>query len=272
MTGGYNGFNDIGAGSVNVHDFYIVDTLNTGLQFDANAIQGTFSNFVVATSDQTKFALGGIRILNHSEALDFVNGQVLGGVYSLTTGASSYTFGARPAYNRFVNVYFDSSAKGSIIDKSVMTEFIGSWFSGGRTGSGYPALEILSGDSLSFTGTEFFNSGAAGAQVDVNAHRITFSNVTANDNSVTAGSGASPGILIMAGASDFSVIGSKGSNGLVPANVSNNNPPGQQSYFVQVQVGASDRYVISGNLVGGNVKGGVSDGGTVKIKIIQGNF
>lgn len=222
-----------------------------------------FSDFILNAGNATRGALGGIRLAEFAEAILFHNGDVIYGVYSLTTGATTNAVGQRPAYNNFTNVFFDSAAQGCLIDKMVETEFIGCWFSGGRSGSGFPGLSISNSDSLTFTNTRFFNNGGNGCQVNATALRTVFLGCKFESNSVTAGAGVTHGLVFAAGTTDFVVSGCIAHNGLFS---------GTQGRGILVNSGASDRYVITNNLVSGNVTAGVTDSGTGVNKTVSGNW
>lgn len=87
------------------------------------------SKFIINAGNQTRGTLGGIRLINKVEAFVASDGDVINGVYGMTTTAASYTLGNRPAYNKFSNVYFDSAANGVSIDQAVEFDFTSCWFS-----------------------------------------------------------------------------------------------------------------------------------------------
>lgn len=212
------------------------------------------SKFILNAGNATNGSLGGIRLSEKAEACIFTDGDVLLGVRSLTTDAASYALNVRPAYNNFTNIFFDSDALGSSVNNMVETEFIGCWFSGGRTDTGYAGLTLTQTDSIAFTNTRFFNNGGAGCLVGPTAKRITFDICTFESNSVTAGVGVAHGLSISPNCTDFAVRNCIAHNGLYT---------GQQGYGILVNAGSSDHYQISGNKVTGNVQAaGISDAGT----------
>jgi hypothetical protein len=79
-----------------------------------------------------------------------------------------------------------------------------------------------------------------------------------------AGGGGYDGIVIAAGTTDFVIVGNR---------VSDDQPTPTMRWAIAVTTGASDRYVIAGNLLGPNsdVNNGITDGGTGTIKVIAGN-
>ena len=221
------------------------------------------SKFIINAQNVTNGALGGIRLLDKAEAIIFTDGDVLLGSYSMTTDAAAYGAGTRPAYSNFTNVFFDSSVNGVSLNNIVETEFVGCWFSNGRSGSGFAGCSINTTDSISFVSTRFFNCGAAGCLVNPTAVRTTFSECKFESNSVTAGSGVAHGLQFATNCTDFSVIGGKAHNGLFS---------GTQGYGIFIS-GGCDRFVIRDVQVNGNATGPILDGSVAGAdKTIHGNI
>ena len=92
---------------------------------------------------------------------------------------------------------------------------------------------------------------------------------TLSNNIVGACSHAEPGknsgILVRAGVSDFIIQGNHIGDVFRGENTSST------KHGVEVEAGASDRYVIASNTVVGNVAGGVSDEGSGAHKSVTGN-
>lgn len=208
-----------------------------------------FSDFIYDAESATRGAQGGVRLSNQCEAVVMTNGDILQGVYSMTTGAAAWAAGSRPAYCNFTDVFFDSAAQGATIDNMALSTFVGCWWSGGRTAGGYPGLTLNRCDALKFVNCEFFNNGGSGALVSSQAKRVSFHNPTFNSNSVTAGAGAAHGINFADGASDFQIIGGSSGNGLYT---------GTQGYGIFIGTGCSN-YTVTGVNVAGNATGGISD-------------
>jgi len=241
----------------------IQDCVNTGI-FCKGCADVYIDNFLVTTSVATNFANGGIRLEDKAEAILLNNGSVLGGEYSFVTGAAVYAQDVRPAYNHFVNVFFDSGSKGVFLDKLAVTKFIGCWFSGGRTGIGYPGMHLSQSNSVTFESCQFFNCGSHGAFVDSLASGAIFKTCLFADNSVTVAASGARGILIAANVSDFIIQGCQATNGLFSS--------GDQGFGIVVSGGTSDRYIIADNLVTGNAVGGVFDGGAGVNKRVANNY
>jgi hypothetical protein len=176
----------------------------------------------------------------------------------MTTDATTNSVGTRPAYNKFGNVYFDSSEAGVVLDKTVENDFAACWFSN-RPGNGV---------TLGATnGTRFFGGGAIGCGmhgVDIQsaAVRTTFFGFASRGNSQTTTNTYS-GLHFQAGTTDF---------GVGFCQLDSQVGFGTQKYGVEVATGASDRYSIAHNLVSGNGTAGISDGGTGANKTVTANY
>lgn len=228
-----------------------------------HAVNDIYFNKFIINAGSASGALGGIRLSDKTEAIVFTDGDVLLGQFSLTTDAASYSLGNRPAYCNFTNVFFDSSISGSALNNIVETEFNGCWFSAGRSGAGSAGCTIQTSDSLAFLSTRFFNCGASGCFVSVNAKRTTFSECTWESNSVSAGAGVSPGLVFDVNCTDFSVSGGIAHNGLYT---------GTQGYGIQINSGCN-HFVIRDVQVNGNATGPISDlSSTSADKLISGNI
>jgi hypothetical protein len=219
---------------------------------------GTSGATATVTAQVVPHSLGGLRLTNKVEALCATDGDIIGGVYSMLTDATTNAPNARPAYNKFTNVYFDSSDLGVYVDKCVEFDFNACWFSN-RPGRG---ITIFTADGVRFTGGGAINCWTNGVFVTSSAKRVAFNGFAVRGNSQQA-SNTHAGIAIQAGTTDFSIIGCmlSGTIGF-----------GTQAWGVAVASGASDRYVIVNNLVSGNGTGGVSDGGTGTNKTVSGNW
>ena len=253
-----------GSGAVagKASQFEIFNYVSAGLICDS--LNDVFiSQFIMNAGNATNGALGGIRLLNKCEAFIATDGDILLGVYSITTDATSYSVGNRPAYCNFTNIFFDSAANGAIINKMVETEFVGCWFSGGRSGSGNNGLTITNSDSLRFTNTRWDNNGASGCYVASTAVRTVFTACKFEGNSVTAGAGAADGLLIEPNTQHFQILGCQAHNGLIG---------GQQRYGINISSGC-DYFIVQNNDTVGNYTGGiVNSSGTSATKLVANNL
>ena len=185
-------------------DFKIYNYARAGVYVEDCGDQ-LFNNFLIDAINSTNGSLGGIFLNKFAEAICFVSGDILNGVYSLQTTSDSTSAGQVPAHNSFTNVYFDSSAQGSYLDKCFTTEFVSCWFSAGRSGAGFAGVELRTCESVTFIGTRFVNCGAHGCIVSNLASRTTFSACTFLGNSVTTGADVSSGLKINATTTNVTV-------------------------------------------------------------------
>lgn len=114
---------------------------------------------------------------------------------------------------------------------------------------------------LMVTNTRFFGHALQAIELGGGAHASVSNNVL-TENSIAKRGGAS-GIVVRANVSDF-ILSANHIGDLAWAGAS-------QRYGIEVQGGASDRYVVSSNTLTGNLHGGLSDGGGGKSKAVQGN-
>lgn len=234
------------------------DCTRAGINIDSSA-NVMASTFQILNSNTTLCSLGCIRINGPSEGNNFMNGHTYQGAYSMTTGAASFSMGARPSYNKFHGVYLDASANGALIDKTVELDFIDCWFSS-RPGNGAFVNQV---DGVRFTGGGAINCDQRGVLVEAAAKRVVFKNFMARSNSVAAAN-IYDGIVFAPNTTDFVVQGCTFTNLTVTF--------GTQRYGVIVNTGTSDRYVIADNLVSGNGTGGVFDGGSGANKRVANNY
>jgi hypothetical protein len=248
------------------HDLTNVEILNyESTAFTANTVSDIrVTNFLFNAGAVTRGDLGGIRLMNKAEAITFTNGSILSGLFSLTTTSAAYAEGNRPAYCKFIGVFFDAADQGCDVDDMVASTFTNCWFSGGRSGAGYDGLSLGRSNGIRFHGCEFFNCGYSGCTVSALANHITFQSCLFADNSVTVAANAGRGLEFAAGATDFVVQGCTATNGFYAG--------GNQGYGIVVATGGSDRYIVADNLTTGNVSGGVLDNGTGVNKRVANNY
>ena len=232
--------------------------------FHANGATDIYiDNFEFNAGSTSLGDTAGFLLSDKAEALFASNGSVFTGKRPIKTEAASYTQDNRPAYCTFTAVFFDAFAENAIISQCVEMDFIGCWFSGGRTSGGFDGCIVSTADSIRFTNCRFFNCGYNGALVAATALRTVFINCSFESNGITVGGTAARGIEFAANTTDFIVMGCKAHNGLYT---------GTQGYGIVVGVGTSDRYIVADNLVTGNATGGVFDGGTGVNKRVANNY
>jgi hypothetical protein len=243
-----------------ITDFDLLDYENIGLF--VHSINDLFvSRFLFNAGTEARGAFGGIRLGEKVEAFICTDGDILLGNYSLTTTALNNILGVRPAYNNFTNVFFDSSALGVSLDKLVLTEFVGCWFSGGRAG-GSPGCTINECDSLTFTNTRFFNNGGSGCAVTSSAKRTSFIGCSFESNSINS-TNTHHGLLFSANTTDFLVTNCVAHNGLFP---------GVQGYGILINSGCSNFTITDNNLVGNGLGSIADSSGAASYKKISGNI
>ena len=113
---------------------------------------------------------------------------------------------------------------------------------------------------LMVTNTRFFGHALSAIELR-GGHHATLSNNVIGENSLAKHDAVS-GVLVRSGVSDF-IITSNHIGSLLSK--------GTQRYGVQIERGASDRYVVSMNTLTGNLAGGLEDFSTGKSKAVQSN-
>jgi len=209
-----------------------------------DGVQGvSVSNMQINAGSYTMGSVGCIVLERFSSALRMANIEALKGARSLVCDAIDTGDVTCPAYGTFTSVYLDDGAMGSLIKRSKLMEFVGCWFSGGRTGAGYPCLDIDDCQSVNVTSTRFMLGGSYGVQHGAGNRGIEYRGCTAADSGFTAGAGR--GISFAAGSRQFSVIGGRMANGIYSG--------GRQSYGLVVPYCDDYRIIapdLTGNLAG----------------------
>lgn len=164
------------------------------------------------------------------------------------------------SYLRFDSCFFDTSTDGVVLDMLRDSLFYGCWFANSTSSFG---IQLNHTDGIEFHECQAFDNAHDGVVVESTSNNFKWIGGSCRDNS-TASSGTNYGINILAGATDFVVQGATLKNG---AGISPT-----QGWGVVVNPGASDRYIITNNLVSSNVTGGVSDGGSGTHKNVSNNF
>lgn len=162
--------------------------------------------FIFDALDAVKGRLGGIRLFNQVEAFTAHSGDIINGVYSMTTGATANVLRQRPSANELTNVYFDSALSGALLDFCFDTDFLGCWWS--YTGGTAPNLTLGTTDSLRFIGGRSVSSHGHGVMVGSAAKNTSFLNFTCRDNSLGS-AGTYHGLFVDANNDGLMVIGGK---------------------------------------------------------------
>lgn len=236
---------------------YINGWQNSGIRVDGGTNDVVLSNTIL-TSGTTG---AGLRLLNKCEALYATNVDIIGGEYSMITGATGAFApgtGTMPAFCRFANCFFDSSTTGAWLDKSNDFRFTNCWFSN-RPGNG---LTINQCYDVTCSNSIFANCGSSGASLNsASLRNVQF--IGCGFNSNNSQNNGSNGLTVVAGASDWSVVNCYANNSMFAANT--------QGYGVYVTAGASNYYTVLGCNLRGNGAGGMFDGGMGTDKKISGN-
>lgn len=232
-----------------LHHFKIYNYSSSALSFIDSADINTDS-FLIDALIPENGAEGGISIRNFGEALNFSNGDILNGSYSIITDAQTTTQGQVPAHNSFSNVYFDGSANGSLFAKLFVTEFVNCWWSAGRSGSGNPGMNLGNAIALGFTNCRFAGCGSHGAMVSDQADGVTFMNSMFLGNSQTAGDNVASGLYIAPGSKNIMVIGCMSKNTYFA---------GLQKYGIEIGNGCTN-IIVTDNNVTGNATAGIFKG------------
>ena len=220
------------------------------------------STFIANANDVIKGRDGGICLEDKVEALMCSQGDVLLGEYSFTSKATVFGQNTRPAYNKFTDIFFDSSAKGCPFDAMVETDFINCWWSNGRiSGAAMPGSSWGNVDSIRIIGGQSFNCGSHGSLIKATSKNVQFIGHSFESNSATAGDGVADGLSVETGASNWSVIGGKASNGLYT---------GKQRYGIDIAANCADFEVHAVKLKG-NFTGPIRDLSTTTLKSFVSN-
>jgi hypothetical protein len=218
-------------------------------------------NFFVLNQLSASFCqLGGLRMLNKAEGCVITDGQLYGGKFAMTTDAAVYAVGSRPAYNKFNSVFFDSAIDGVSLERVVEFDFLNCWFSNRPTNG----CRIVSGDGIRFIGGGAINSAKHGVLVEAAATNVLFDGFAARGNGTEAAN-TYDGIIFAVDAADFTVVNCT-LGGAAALSF------GTQRYGLHISAGASDNYVVTGNIVTGNGTAGMLEGGSGTAKRVAGNI
>jgi hypothetical protein len=220
--------------------------------------------YIILNVDPSGTASGSAICLNGG----YVSGCVVGNgeFYNnnrplLVTGSalgpgSAPTYAGSPSHCFFTNSFFDSGRIDAYIAYGQDLTFSACWFSNGRTGGGYPGLTLGTVQGVTFTDTQFVNSGAEGCYVNSTALNVVFAGCSFLNNSVTSGSSVKSGLYIAAGTQYFTVSNcTAGMNSYVAGY-------GYQKYGVEIAGTTCDYFNVSGNNFYSNLAGGLSNGST----------
>lgn len=272
ITESWNGIVLIGCGQIHISSLFCYLYKQTGINVSAS-LNVQLSKFLFEAGNSQNGSLGGIRLQGPCEQFTASDGGVQRGVYGMTTADfGSFARGVAPFYNRFDNVYFDSNkTAGALLRSCAFTDFVACWFSSAGyddSGGGYASMLDSSGinvatcSELSFVGGDALANGGRGALIFADCRRISFrGGMRFAQNQKTRPSNG-PAIQFLAGSLDFAV---QGCTFFEDADTTTF----KQDEAVNVQAGASDRYIIADNLLGGCT---VFDGGSGVNKRVENNY
>ncbi len=215
--------------------------------------------------------LGGIRLIGGVEAFTASQGDITLGKYGMT--ADTNAAGARgtaPFFNRFSKVFFDSPLENpAYLRYAQHIDFESCWFaSAGHAAAdtGYTALTDHAGidmencQHIRFIGGECYGNGGNGVNHYAANKHISYNGMGFKRNGRWR-SADRAGINVLAGATDFSVVGCQSERDADTTEF-------RQRSIVNVNTGASDRYVITANTLGAC---NLIDNGTGVDKSVTGN-
>jgi hypothetical protein len=254
LTGGSSGATTFG--TIEINSTTQLRAVVSNINFVAGeTITGSVSGATATlTSQIVPHLLGGIRAIDSSEKIVFSNGEVVGGKYGMTTDASSYTVGNRPAYIKLSDVYFHDSDLGCSYNNSVEFDFSSCKFSNKPE----HGLTLNTTDNFKFNGGGAIGCWKHGVVITANTEHVTFSGFSASGNSTEAANTYN-GFDIAANTVDFQLVGIRAGGSL---------SLGSQKYGVLVNAGSSDRYTITGDVTE-NTTAGILDSGTGLDKVIN---
>lgn len=246
VLAGANAMEVTGTGGMHAHDIRLNNFRNRGF-WAHDGVQGiSLSKAEIIAGSYTNGSVGCIVLENFSSAVRMSNVETLQGVRSLLCSAVSPLGDTTcPAYSTFESVYFDDAAQGSYISGSKLMTFGSCWFSGGRTGGGYPCLALDGNDEVTFSATRFMLGGSVNVQHNANNKGIKFIGSTACDSGYITRQGR--GLSFEHGSHNFQVIGGRFSNGVYSG--------GSQLFGIVADT--CSRYSIIGPDVDGNLVQGL---------------
>jgi hypothetical protein len=246
--------------AINLDNFRVLGCIQNSVAV-YNSADVFMSNFILsaAANEPSVAQLGHIRLYDQAQAITMVNGDVIGGRYSMTTEAAAYTSSHIPERNNITNMYFDSSVYGVVLNKSQEFDFVNCWFA---TVSSAAGVTLQYTQSMRFTNCKFYNNGFAGIQTTVNSKYVTLTACDFQSNS-KASSGGYAGCQFDGGAQNFQVLGCVGNNELFG---------GLQAAALYIGP-SSDKFIVSNNNFNGTSGGGIiNSAGTSSTKIVSQNL
>jgi hypothetical protein len=217
--------------------------------------------------------LGCIIMKNKCQSVDFVSCQAinsLGDGLTVTSDASGIVQGQTVRWCYFIGCLFDDNSNGVNLNKCSDLRFTNCWFS--SNGRGFKRIPgngvwLRECENINIAGGVISNNGQRGVRADSNAVDFVISNAQLAGNSINDTTATAYwAVDIFGGASGFSikdcVIKGQGF-GWIAGN----------SRGIQVRAGASDNYMIQGNLISDINSGDfLNDQGAGTNKIVSDNL
>lgn len=234
-------------------------TLNSVAIYNSNDV--FMSNFIMScpANNASYAVLGHVRLYDQTQAITMVNGDLIGGNYSMTCDADFYTSSFIPERNAICNVYFDSTVNGVVFAKAQEFDFVNCWFA---TTSNAAGATLQQTQAMRFTNCKFYNCGFAGIQVTANSSYVILTSCDFQSNS-KASAGTYAGCQFDgSGTNNFQVLGCTGNNALFG---------GLQAAALFIGAG-SDKFIVSNNNFTGAGGGIINSSGTSATKLVTNNL
>ena len=196
-------------------------------------------------------------VLSDSELVGGANGME---VTPLSTTLPVRGFQNGPAFNRYTNVFFDSSTNGALIDWSMDSIFTACWFSN-RPGNGATVgTNFASG--INFIGSTFENCGSHGLAIEAGAVNTSIVGCLIKGNNTEKN--GSYGIYVANNTKGFTI-----SNNTITSLLG-----GSDSQVAAIYIGTGcDDYIIEGNYLLGNTSTIIDNSATTATnRIVRNNI
>ena len=223
-----------------------------GVINDAIKVTGGLSIFI----DQCNFIGQTIGIeLVGGAAFFITDTQTFGGTHGLVVSGGAQILAE--------NCVFDVPTGDAVVISTAggQMEFKGCWAAGSSTGYG---INISNTNGFNWVGGWIRNNFLSGVRIQSSAVKVSIANARISGNGINNGTPQN-GVLVDADTLYFQVLNNQ-------LGFDNGDPPAVQGTGVKVSTGASDHYIIMGNLnTDPSHQTLVTDGGTGSNKVVTGN-
>lgn len=229
------------------------------------AFSGTITDGTAVWKLVCKVGLTGLSVDNYANSIRSLGDVAfLNGYYGMVVVDTAATGSSFPRYFHMLNMEIDHPySHGVFLARGACFLMDLSWICYSLTGCGVLIDSTWTGET-SLAGSRICANWSNGVQLAAGPKWTILSNSYLAKNA-QIGSGLGYGFLALANATDFNVENCQAGDGTDPILTNN------QAYGIAVTAGTSDRYHITGNLVNGNVTGGVFDGGSGANKTVSAN-